>query len=341
MFGAHDFRVPRFGADTRVDKSHQFAGYDARFQLGFLVADHCLRELRDKRSRSRVNRRRIVRGCFSTNARRPRRQRRRVITTRNHSVVEKLRRFGRLVALHRDLTEANVGPGERRCKRQRLRERCAKEFLRLVDSIFTEQRTREDDLRFLKSWRAYEHRTRSRFRLRKILSAKLQRRFVQRLRQILSTWHHVVAVVELWIEFVRINFDPNDFRRCLKNCFAKIFRRYSRFSSHFLALFSCRYDRNRDVDRAKIEQRRHPLTATLHEQSAHQISVDYLIELLVHQRLQAVAATCRECFTNGRKIQPVHITLAGLQRCAQHTYQLRSTEPTLDETPEHRTTVRH
>ncbi len=52
LFGAHHFRFPRFRADARVYKPHQFARNDPRLQLRFLITDNCLRELRDKRART-------------------------------------------------------------------------------------------------------------------------------------------------------------------------------------------------------------------------------------------------------------------------------------------------
>src|SRR6185369_16242726 len=110
-----------------------------------------------------------------------------------------------------DLAESNVGPGKRRCKRQRFTQSRGKELLRVIKPVLTEQRARKNDLRFLKTRRRREHGARSRFRLRKVLTTELQRRFVQRLRQVLAARNGIVAVIKLRVELVRIDFNTHDF----------------------------------------------------------------------------------------------------------------------------------
>src|SRR6185503_6095712 len=150
-----------------------------------------------------------------------------------------------------------------------------------------------------------------------------------------------VAVIELRVKLVRIDFNANDLRRRLENSFTKVFGGYRSFGKYLFASIGCRCDRNSHIDRADIAECRYPVSATLLRQAYHQIGIDKLIQLLVQHRFQRRASTRDERFSDSRQRQPILIALAFLNRCTQHAHQHLSPQPTFHQPPEHRTTIRH
>src|SRR6266850_431290 len=224
----------RLRPDSAPNKSGQFTRNDQRRYFGLPAAAKRRIELGDEILRGLVYRRCRVGRSFCANAGRAGVYRRSVFGIRADGVIEITRGLRGLATAQRNFAQADTRPRQGRGNRQALACQLPKFPLSLISLVLREQRAREDDARFLHPWGTGDLFARQRFSFGVFLRAKQTGRFTQRAGQFHYAGRHVVGIIRLGIELLRIDFHANNLRGIFESDLAKIVRRNCRLRSDLL-----------------------------------------------------------------------------------------------------------